>query len=299
MLNSKKYLFALLTGSLFLMGGCSVLEGNSFLGGTPRGGAKMDSTETLLAAEGSWNLVEEEMTPHDPINLHQEAKKVVNPTDKNKKQYVPKSIVEAASGKSQESDINYRLIRMEREVASMRQDLNKLLPPLSQLIVADRTLDDAVHDVMNKEPASVHSEDAMHKEAKKKVYLAGSHGMMNKATNLAPAKNNKTNVNGIRFGRHKNKTRIVLDLSGQSSFRVDVDNNEKLLLVDLPETGWNTMAQKMIKNPIIKNYSSQPSGSGGTTLVLELNKSAKILTKESLPPNSTRGHRIYFDVAAL
>jgi hypothetical protein len=110
---------------------------------------------------------------------------------------------------------------------------------------------------------------------------------------------NGTNVSGIRVGEHPGKVRIVLDLTGPAKFTADVDNDEKLLLVDLPGAGWSTEMAQALKNPLVKGYSAQKNASGGTTLAIELAKPSKLLMATALAPNQTYGHRIALDVGAL
>lgn len=108
-----------------------------------------------------------------------------------------------------------------------------------------------------------------------------------------------TNVSGIRVGEHPGKVRIVLDLTGPAKFTADVDNGEKLLLVDLPDAGWSTDMAQALKSPLVKGYSAQKNASGGTTLAIELAGPSKLLMATALAPNQTYGHRIALDVGSL
>jgi hypothetical protein len=107
-----------------------------------------------------------------------------------------------------------------------------------------------------------------------------------------------SSVTGIRVGEHPGKVRIVLDLSGASNFSAEIDNNEKVLLVDLPNTAWTTDMEKVFKNPLVKAYIAQKN-ENGVTLAVKLAAPAKLVMSTKLPPNQTYGHRIALDVGAL
>lgn len=98
-------------------------------------------------------------------------------------------------------------------------------------------------------------------------------------------------VKDIRIGEHPDKIRIVLDLDGKPSFTADLDNNEKILIVELPKTGWNTQVQKNISgNPLLSSYDIEPMDDGGTMLVLQLKKASSISYKTAIgnPDGSSR-----------
>jgi len=105
-------------------------------------------------------------------------------------------------------------------------------------------------------------------------------------------------VRALRTGEHPGKTRLVLDLTGESKYRADIDNEENLLLIELSDAGWSAASQKLMNHPLIKGYSTQAAPNGGTILALELKKPVKILGSSALKPNAQYGNRIYLDIAA-
>lgn len=106
-----------------------------------------------------------------------------------------------------------------------------------------------------------------------------------------------TSVEGIRFGKYKGRDRVVLDLTNKANFRYDLDNNEKLLIVELPNAAWGThMAKKIKTSDAIAAYTAQPGINGGTQLIFSLKKSARVSQARALPPNSQYGHRIFMDI---
>lgn len=282
---------------------------------TPRGGetAKPGSSEHLLQGEGKWAMVEENKGT-DPAKLHTDAKTKVDPTNLAKKQHLPDHDLKIARNDKAAygQDMNYRLIRVERDVQGLRDDFKKLLPPLSNLIVADKNLDKTIDDIEAKnaiEPAAGPESDM-----RAEVPKATGAPMTMAAAMAAPAPNPKplatpvaasssggSMVSNLRLGEHPGKTRLVLDLSGPSPYKAELDNTEKLLLVQIPEAGWSAQQQQNLSNhPLIAGYTVQSSVDGGATLAIELKKPVKITSEAALSPNATyHNHRIFVDLVAL
>ena len=103
----------------------------------------------------------------------------------------------------------------------------------------------------------------------------------------------------LRIGKHAGKTRIVLDTNQNTSFSVDLDNDEKLMIIELPEARWIGKTTKSFPHSaIIDSYTTEPlNGGKGSMLILALKKPTSIMVKKKLSPDSTNAyHRIYFDL---
>ncbi len=108
------------------------------------------------------------------------------------------------------------------------------------------------------------------------------------------------NVTAVRVGEHPGKSRIVLDLTGDVPFKYEIDNNERVLLVALPGTGWETLPGKAIKNPIISGYTAQMNQAGdGSVLVIELAAPSKVVSATKMGASGDAGNRIVLDIAPL
>ncbi len=124
------------------------------------------------------------------------------------------------------------------------------------------------------------------------------------ATAAAPAKPSALpaiteTVKGVRIGEHNNKTRVVIDLGGnmKPDAAFDLDNNEKLLLVDLPGTAWVGSKTGAPKNStFVSGWNVQDGASGGSTLAIQLKKGAKILSTEYLKAGGKDGARLVIDI---
>jgi hypothetical protein len=323
---SHKFLLTLGACSLVaLTAACGPVD-NKYAGSAGAVWDRADTTEDILAAEGSWAMVEDRQSAGDPVNLHSNARKQVNPANKAKRQFIPEERLAGVGGTQGRDDVHFRLVRIEREVSNLRGDFNKLLPPLSNLIVSDNELDKAIQEInarpAHKPPvpeAPVYNDTGTPSEAlldsTRTTQAASLQPLGRTAAAAAPApapmprqaaapapkpasSGGATTVSALRTGEHPGKTRLVLDLTGESKYRADIDNDENLLLIELSDAGWSAASQKLLNHPLIKGYTTQPSGNGGTILALELQKPAKILGSAALKPNAQYGNRIYLDLAA-
>lgn len=92
-------------------------------------------------------------------------------------------------------------------------------------------------------------------------------------------------VTAVRTGlQPKGVTRIVLDLSGPTPHHSDLDNEEKLLLVEMPEAGWSTAPNgTFADSPLLMSWTTEAlAGGKGIRLVLQLRSGVKIVSDSSL-----------------
>ncbi|PCK00431.1 MAG: hypothetical protein COA45_01235 [Zetaproteobacteria bacterium] len=104
----------------------------------------------------------------------------------------------------------------------------------------------------------------------------------------------------LRVGEHADKLRIVLDTNHRTNFSIDLDNNEKLIIIELPEARWIDGNNKNFKHSkLLESLSVEPLNNGkGSMIVLSLKKTTQILREKRLSPdNDNAYHRIYFDLS--
>jgi hypothetical protein len=275
---SRKTALALSVSALGFMGACAPWE-SAEIAPTNRA----DTPEQLLVAEGSWEMIDDKASEPDPIDQHKAARAQVNPADQRKKDYVMPDKVASLSAETSQ-DVNFRLIRMEKEVAGLRQDFDSLLPPLTKLIVADASLEQTINRL---------------NENKSAANAAPASQAMNSIAPAAGSSPSGVAVQNIRLGDHPGKTRLVMDLSGTSSFKAQIDNTEKILVVDLATASWGLESQKTLNSKIISGFKAQPSAQGGTTVAFELRNPVKITASEALPGGDGQSNRIYIDLSPL
>ncbi len=105
-------------------------------------------------------------------------------------------------------------------------------------------------------------------------------------------------VSAIRVGEHPGKTRIVLDVTGKADFSADLDNGEKILVVELPGAGWNAVKKdSFATSPLLASYEVNPGNGGkGSLLVIKLKADAALLYKGTMPADSGKGVKIVIDL---
>lgn len=109
-----------------------------------------------------------------------------------------------------------------------------------------------------------------------------------------------TIVQNLRTGVHPGKVRLVLDISKQTPFSVDLDAGENILLIEMPEARWQGPASNAFgaKDALFSSYNVESINDGkGSRIILTLKKQTRILEQKALPPSSTPYHRVYVDLA--
>ncbi len=103
----------------------------------------------------------------------------------------------------------------------------------------------------------------------------------------------------LRAGEHADKVRIVIDTNKRTDFSIDLDNDEKLIIIELPKAKWlGQKAKEFRSSKLLEALNVEEINNGnGSMVILSLKKDTKILQKKRLSPdNSTPYHRIYFDL---
>lgn len=116
----------------------------------------------------------------------------------------------------------------------------------------------------------------------------------------APDKKYATpHVLNVRIGSYPDKTRIVLDLSEPAQYNVDLDNQEKLLVLEVKNAGWDAKKSYTFKDSkLLSSFTAQDEGANGSRLLLALKQPVKVLKKFSLKADGPRKDRIVLDIAA-
>jgi len=250
----------------------------------PEGGKRIDGSQSLSRAQEKWQVVEKDRL-HAPIAMHDNAKSNVNINDiKNHAHYTKKA------KKDVRKDTNFRLLVLERQMEDISHELEHYIPGHTL-----KQYDSYASLGMLEPPAPAHKPKIFVEEktpvamAQKKVIqdspVGGAHEV--------------ASVHKMRIGQHPNKTRVVLDLNTKPDFSYDLDNSEKLLLIEVSGAVWKAPAQKAFtKHPLLVGYSAHDNGNGGTMLVLELRRDVKVFSAAMKPLKVGGYHRIVFDLMA-
>lgn len=106
----------------------------------------------------------------------------------------------------------------------------------------------------------------------------------------------KQGVANIRIGDHPGKTRIVLDVYGETKPVYDLDNGEMLMAIELPKTAWNTNQKAAFpKGKLVKGYGVQ-SIDDGTLIAISLGKETSLMQHFVLKGSATKPARYVFDL---
>ncbi len=107
-------------------------------------------------------------------------------------------------------------------------------------------------------------------------------------------------VVNMRMGDYEDRTRLVLDLSSPARFDYDLNNMSGILTVHIDGVGWNLDTQRYFDDHVlIDSYEVSQADGGDITLEISLKQPSKMVMSGAVRPDSKRGHRIFFDVAAL
>lgn len=119
------------------------------------------------------------------------------------------------------------------------------------------------------------------------------------AATPVPAKAGANSVTGVRIGEHGNKTRLVFDLNGKTkpAFKYDLDNAEKLLLVDMASTGWAGGTTGKPNSPLIDSWTATNGADGGSSVAIQLKKSARVISTQFLGAEGKDPARLVVDIA--
>lgn len=114
----------------------------------------------------------------------------------------------------------------------------------------------------------------------------------------AYARNQGVTVEKIRVGRHKTKTRIVLDLSGPVDFDYRISDHGRTMVVLLPKVTWKARGYFTFgaKSPLYRIRFFPNAEGGGGILSILARKRIGLSMVELLPPERDYSHRLVLDI---
>jgi N-acetylmuramoyl-L-alanine amidase len=256
---------------------------------------------TPAPAVQTWDpaLVETRTATMQPENLA-----LPPPTD-----YNPKNIF----GKNLRTD-GERLDRLERALQDLRNEFDSVRPSVIRLVAVERDIQSLISELkkLSQEPGVRTSLQQAAPTSQPQIIASNNIPMPSQPvatpkrttqTNKTyqnktppPVSNGQASVFDVRVGEHPGRTRIVLDTNAKTDFNVDIDNSERIMVIDLPSANWTAaMARSFGKSPIISSYKVEPSGNGHL-LIFQLKAPANLASKSDIGgPNG--GRRIVLDIA--
>lgn len=278
---ARKFLILFMSATLIALNACS-----------PKQDSKVLPSLEGAAEENSVSYIDKR-TPKEPQNPPPQS-------DLN-----PKNMF----GSSLRSD-EERLDRLERVVQDMRNEFNSVQPSIRRLMAIEGDMSNIITElrkINNTQPAAPktnfnNARTPQVLSAPPPAQTATPKAQVTPPKTKAspqfepPAANGRQGIYGVRLGEHSGRTRIVLDSAEKPSFNVDIDNNEKIMVIDLPQSQWNAaMAGTLNKSNFISSYKVEKAGDGHM-LIMQLKKPAKLSYEKLLPSNNGAGYRLVLDL---
>jgi hypothetical protein len=218
----------------------------------------------------------------------------------------PEATIPVAVSSLSSTDVEGRLSSLEQKVGTLESDMNDAKPTLAKVAVIERqfrslSLELDRIDQEQLLPAKISNEKIstsapMVKEKSRATETP-------KPKEPVKTKSSRTTgaaeVTGVRFGsQNSNSTRIVVDGGKPVSMTADLDNNEKILVLEIKGLDWKAATNRpSISSPLVASYTAQNT-ENGSRLVLQLKRGVKIGKVQSLSPEGSNGHRAFLDLTA-
>lgn len=116
---------------------------------------------------------------------------------------------------------------------------------------------------------------------------------------LAKDDNGKIYARNFRMGEHDGMLRIAFDMNESTPFTIELDNEEHLIIIELPQAIWDGKRhQSFPDSALLESLNVEPTnGERGSMVILSLKKDTRLLQRKHLSPDKTSEyHRVFFDL---
>jgi len=291
----------LLSSCLFVLSACSPGQSNT---NAPQAKSSNTQNAPLIVPPGSGNL---------PLQPGQSGA-----------QYTPNGLpaLQPPKGINYETLFNTRLKdeeqrfqRLENAVTDLRREFESVKPSVVRLVAVEGDIQNLIQELetllQNEPPSSAAPSATPYVAPVSQSGGAGSAPVLAVPTSQPPKVvapkavvktppvplSNSGDAQRLRFGEHSDKTRIVIDAARAIQYSVDLDNAEKLLVIDLPDAYWGGQTSwSSPKSPLVTSYTVQKTDSG-SRIVMLLKRTSSVLKKSLLKPNKDSGsYRLVIDL---
>ncbi len=101
----------------------------------------------------------------------------------------------------------------------------------------------------------------------------------------------------IRAGKHPGKTRMVIEVSDITRYKVAIDHIRNVLRIKMEDTNWAMEPQGTLGgSPLLGSYTARPQNDGSVLLEIRLKAKSEILDTMLLRPNTSSLHRVVIDL---
>ncbi len=218
-----------------------------------------------------------------------------------------------------------RFERLENAVVDMRREFETVKPAIVRLVAVEEDIQqmieqlEAIASAPPPTPAPVYQPPIeppqnlvktdlqapqtsnTHIENRGAIQATEPKPMPEKPATMAPtAVKSGPMVKNLRTGLHKDRVRLVLDMSTKTPYTVDLDSSENILVIELPAAGWAGTRSKTYgsKEPVLASYNVENINNGaGTRIIIPLKRASKVVKSALLPPGVTPNYRMYVDLS--
>lgn len=137
---------------------------------------------------------------------------------------------------------------------------------------------------------------------KRKPIMSASAARLKAQNSVRGATDNQTtagssNAIRMRSGKHPGKTRLVIEVTKTTKYKVALDHVRNTLRIKLYDTNWNLSPQNSFTlSKLLGTYVARKQKDGSVLLEIRLKKKTKILDTLILRPNISSKHRVVIDL---
>ncbi len=217
-------------------------------------------------------------------------------------------------------DTDLRVTRVENEVQRLRDDFDLVSPSITRLVAVEKDMRDLMAQLETLIDAEEQVEQdpiamQMQNDANMPMSVTGGNDNMSildraeasvtgrtvqpQQINQSPPPQLATDstISAVRFGEHRDKTRVVMDINTPTQYQARLQNGGTTLVVTLPTSAWSAQRRwNSPTSPLVRSYQVQTLANGGHEVSFNLNAASNIELNRIFPPVSNRGHRIVIDL---
>ena len=289
---------------------------------------KRVSSEQLLGADGHWRVVEQGRD-YDPAQAHLNARRNVNVKSFKKKRELSAHFEpDAKSG--QDGTLRVLRIETDRKMKHVARSVNRdqragVFDKISSLFSSNISATQRRGDVpvvprmkpkaflqrhVNKGDVIVPPALPARKTVQVKMISAGrgvavSPKILGKDTRFVvpakkPVSGDVVSVMKLRSAMHSGKTRLVVEVSGSTKYKVVVDTLRDVLQIKIDNARWSIAERGTLnQSPLLGSYAVRFQNDGSVLLDVRLKQDAEVANTMFLQPNDVSYYRIVVDLKSL
>lgn len=107
-------------------------------------------------------------------------------------------------------------------------------------------------------------------------------------------------VTAFRLGDNPDRARLVFEGTQSMEYDLELDNGEGLMVITLSNMDWAAVRERALsQTSLVKSYTSVANDNGGTSVILQLKRPARVEWVQRFEPVAGKPHRLIVDLDAL